>query len=390
MENTTIMKTPFIFGKLALFSNFTDRDDDLERLVNNFESGVNTMLISPRRWGKSSLVKKAADVVESKNKKIKICFIDVFDVRSEQQLYQVLADEVIKATSTRIEEIGSFVKMFMKKLLPKISYSPDNMQELSLAFDWNNFDRDASEILDLAENIAREKGEHLIICFDEFQNIAGFENPLALQKKLRSHWQKHQNVSYCLYGSKRHMMMDIFTSASMPFYKFGDIMFLEKITEDKWVTFLQEKFSETKKKIHEQEARLIAQLVENHPYYVQQLAQLSWLRTKTTCKKSAIIEAHDMLMLQLSLLFQNITDSLSTMQVNFLKALIVGEEKLSSKVVLDSYQLGSSANIAQLKKALANREIIDIVGAKIDFTDPVYKRWLEKYYFKRRHNVNHY
>jgi len=376
------MKTPFVFGKLALFSNFTDRENDLERLVNNFESGVNTMLISPRRWGKSSLVNKAADVVESKNEKTKVCFIDVFDVRSEQQLYHVLAEEVIKATSTRIDEIGNYVQKFMKKLLPKISYSPDNMQEISLGFDWNNFDRNASEVLDLAENIAKEKDINLIICFDEFQNIAGFENPLALQKKLRSHWQKHQKVSYCLYGSKRHMMMDIFTSASMPFYKFGDIMFLEKIPEDKWVPFIQEQFTKTKKKIHGKEARLIAQLVENHPYYVQQLAQLSWLRTKSSCKASAIYEAHDTLILQLSLLFQNITDSLSTMQVNFLKAIIKGETKLSSKQILDTYELGSSANISQLKKALANREIIDIVGAKIDFTDPVYKKWLEKYYFK--------
>jgi hypothetical protein len=377
------MKTPFVFGKLALFSNFTDRENDLERLVNNFESGVNTMLISPRRWGKSSLVKKAADIVESKNKRTKVCFIDVFDVRSEQQLYQIIAEDIIRATSTKIDEIGIYVQKFMKRLLPKISYTPDNMQEVSLGFDWNTFDKNASEVLDLAENIAKEKEINLIICFDEFQNIAGFENPLALQKKLRSHWQKHQNVSYCLYGSKRHMMMDIFTSASMPFYKFGDIMFLEKIAEDKWVTFLQEKFLETKKKIHEAEARLIAQLVENHPYYVQQLAQLSWLRTKTTCKKAAILEAHDMLMLQLSLLFQNITDSLSTMQVNFLKALISGEQKLSSKEVLNAYELGTSANIAQLKKALANREIIDIVGSQIEFTDPVYKRWLEKYYFSR-------
>jgi len=382
VEINFVMKTPFVFGKLALFSNFTDRENDLERLINNFESGVNTMLITPRRWGKSSLVKKAADIVESKNEKVKVCFVDVFDVRSEQQLYHILAEEVIKTTSTKIDEIGSFVQKFMKKLLPKISYSPDNMQEVSLGFDWNNFDRNASEVLDLAENIAKEKDINLIICFDEFQNIAGFENPLALQKKLRSHWQKHQNVTYCLYGSKRHMMMDIFTSASMPFYKFGDIMFLEKIAEDKWVTFLQEKFAETRKKINEQEARLIAQLVENHPYYVQQLAQLSWLRTKTTCKKSAIYESHDSLMLQLSLLFQNITDSLSGMQVNFMKALINGEERLSSKDVLNAYDLGTSANIAQIKKALANREIIDVVGAQINFTDPVYKKWLEKYYFK--------
>ena len=382
MESKYAMKTPFVFGRLAVLSDFTDREDDIKRLVNNFESGVNTMLISPRRWGKSSLVKKATEIVQDRNKKLKVCFIDVFDVRTEQQFYQVLAEEVINVTSSKLDEIGSLVQKFMGKLLPKISFSPDNMQEINLGFDWKDFRRNASEVLDLAERIAEEKGYKLLICFDEFQNVAGFEQPLAFQKKLRSHWQKHQNVSYCLYGSKRHMMMDIFTSSSMPFYKFGDIMFLEKIPEDKWVPFIQGHFVQTKKKIHEKEARLIARLVENHPYYVQQLAQLSWFRTKTTCKTAAVYESHETLMLHLSLLFQNITDSLSGMQVNFLKAIVMEETKLSSKKVLDRYKLVSSANISQLKKALANREIIDIVTDKIDFTDPVYKEWLKRFYFK--------
>ena len=382
MERECIMKTPFVFGKLAVSSDFTDRTEDLIRIINNFESGTNTMLISPRRWGKSSLVKKAAEIVQDRNPKIKICFIDVFDVRTEQQFYQVLAEEVINATSSKLDEIGSLIQKFMGKLLPKISFRPENMDEISLGFDWQELTRNASEVLDLAEKIAKEKDYKLLVCFDEFQNVAAFEQPLAFQKKLRSHWQKHQNVSYCLYGSKRHMMMDIFTSSSMPFYKFGDIMFLEKISEDKWVPFIQGHFVETKKKIHEKEARLIARLVENHPYYVQQLAQLSWLRTKTTCKAAVVYESHETLMMHLSLLFQNITDSLSAMQVNFLKALVMEETKLSSKEVLDRYELVSSANISQLKRALANREIIDIVTDKINFTDPIYKEWLRRFYFK--------
>ncbi|NPD83413.1 ATP-binding protein [Lentimicrobium sp. L6] len=376
------MKIPFVYGKLALFSDFTDRETELERLVNNFKSGVNTMLISPRRWGKSSLVVKAADRVIAKNKKVKVCFIDVFEVRTEAQFYQVLAEAVMKVTTSRIDEIGGYLQRFMSKLLPKISFSPDNMQEICLAFDWKDLQKHPSEVLDLAEKMAIEKKIEIVLCFDEFQNIAAFEHPLAFQKKLRSHWQKHQKVSYCLYGSKRHMMMDIFTSPSMPFYKFGDVFFLEKIKEDKWVPFIQSKFLESKKKIHEKDARLIAQLVENHPYYVQQLAQLTWLRTINTCKSPSIHDAHDTLMLQLSLLFQNITDSLSIMQVHFLKALVNGETRLSSKKILDTYDLGSSANISQLKKALANREIIDIVTNEVNFTDPVYKAWLKKYYFK--------
>lgn len=376
------MEAPFIFGKLAESNNFTNRQDEIDRLITNFESAINTTLISPRRWGKSSLVLRAAEEVIAKNKQITACFVDVFDSRSEEQFYQVFAKEILSSTSGKLEEIGVFAKKFLSKMIPKISFSPDNMQDISLSLDWEELKRDPSEVLDLGEKIAKEKGIKLIICLDEFQGIADYKNSKAFQKRLRSRWQKHQNVSYCLYGSKRHMMMDIFTKQSMPFYKFGDLMFLEKIAKKDWVPFIQEHFVKTKKKIGEEEAGLIADLVECHPYYVQQLAQLSWLRTKTSCKKSVVYEAHDSLMMQLSLLFQNMTSDLTITQLNFLKAFVSGETKLSSKAVLNKYEIGTSANISRIKKALANKELLDLFANQTRFTDPVFKFWLKKYHFK--------
>lgn len=99
-----------------------------------------------------------------------------------------------------------------------------------------------------------------------------FDNPLAFQKKLRSHWQNHSRVTYCLYGSRRGLMTELFTHSSMPFYKFGDLMFLEKIEEKQWVRFFIKRFKDTGKKINAADAALIAQKVENHPFYAQQLA----------------------------------------------------------------------------------------------------------------------
>ena len=376
------MRAPFVFGKLAENNNFTDRRNEINRLITNFESGINTTLISPRRWGKSSLVLKAADEVTKANYQIKACFVDVFDSRSEEQFYQSFAKAVLKATTGKLEEIGELAKKFLSKMIPKISFSPDNMQEISLAMDWQELKRDPSEVLDLGEKIAKEKGLKLIICLDEFQGIADYKNSKAFQKRLRSRWQKHQNVTYCLYGSKRHMMMDIFTKQSMPFYKFGDLIFLEKIAKEDWVPFIQKHFVNTKKKIGAEEAGLIADLVECHPYYVQQLAQLSWLRTKTSCKKSVIYESHDSLMMQLSLLFQNMISDLTITQLNFLKAFVSGETKLSSKAVLNKYEIGTSANISRIKQALANKEILDLFANQTTFTDPVFKYWLMKYHFK--------
>ncbi len=376
------METPFVFGRMTRNIDFTDRAEETARLITNFNSRINSILISPRRWGKSSLVAKASEMAMANNPMLRVCFIDLYNVRSEEEFYQLLAQEVIRSTSTKFEEMMDSTKKFLGQLFPKLSFSPEPNNEFSLGFDWNEVKKNPNDILKLAENIALEKNMQIVICIDEFQNISEFENPLAFQKKLRSHWQQHQKTTYCLYGSKRHMLLDVFTSSSMPFYKFGDIMFLQKIKEEDWVTFLTKRFLDTKKKISDKNALLITQLAKSHSYYVQQLAQQAWLRTKTTCNEVIVLQSFENLTLQMSLLFQTLTDELSKYQINFLKALVSNETKFSSKEIMDKYRLGSSSNIQKIKKALENKEIIDCMGDQIEMLDPIYEHWLKKYYFK--------
>ncbi len=255
-------------------------------------------------------------------------------------------------------------------------------EEISLSLDWKEVKNTPDEILDMAEKIAMAEKFRLVICVDEFQNIAGFQNPEDFQRKLRSHWQLHQHVTYCLYGSKRHMMMEVFTSPSMPFYKFGDIIFLEKILVNDWVEFIRRRFTDTGKEIRITEARHIAELAECHPYYVQQLAQQTWLRSGEICTNEDIQEAFENLVLQLGMLFQALTDGLSNSQINFLKALICNEQQFSAAKVIQAYNLGTSANVLKIKKRLYNNEIIDNEGDRITFLDPLYRYWLKMYYFK--------
>lgn len=377
------METPFVFGKLAVNQNFTNRITEKQQLIWNFNSLVNTVIISPRRWGKSSLVQMAATQAETGNKKLRFCFLDVFSVRTEEQFYQHLAIEVLKASASKMEILLENAGRFLGRFLPKISFSPDSQNGISLSLDWKEVKKQPDDILNMAEKLAIEKGWKIIICIDEFQNISTFENPLAFQKKLRSQWQKHQHVSYCLYGSKRHMLMDVFTNPSMPFYKFGNLLFLEKIKREDWISFIVDRFIETQKHISKECAALIADLAECHPYYVQQLAQQSWLRTADNCSVEIIQEALQGVVAQLSLLFQSKTDELTNYQINFLKALIDGVEKFSSKETLDEYKIGTSANVLRVKNTLENKEIIDILGNKISLLDPMYKTWLKTWYFER-------
>ncbi len=376
------METPFVFGKIASDKNFTDRKSETERLISNFTSSVNTILISPRRWGKSSLVEKASDSVSRKNKNIRFCFIDLNNVRSEEQFYQQLATKVLRSSANKARILLENASRFLGRFVPNITFSPGPDTEFKLGLDLKEVKREPDDILNLAEKIAHENNLRFVICIDEFQNISSFENPLDIQKKMRSNWQKHKDVSYCLYGSKRHMMMNVFTSPSMPFYKFGDIIFLDKISQQDWVTFILKRFSETGKSITKQEAALVAELTDCHSYYVQQLAQQSWLRTTTSCSGDIIMESFHDLVLQLSMLFQSLTDGLSRTQLNFLKAMTDNIDHLSSKVTIEEYQLGTSANVVKIKNMLINKEIVDIYGKEILFLDPLYKFWLKEYFFK--------
>ena len=375
------METPFIFGKIATEKNFTDREMETANLVQNFTSLINTIIISPRRWGKSSLVNKAAKLAMEQDNKLRICHIDLFNVRNEEHFYSLLAQKVIAATSSKWEEAVESAKSFFSHLVPKISIGSDPSNEVSIDFDWETVKQNPDEVLNLAEKIAKKKGLKIVICVDEFQNIAEFTGPDYFQKKLRSHWQQHQLVAYCLYGSKRHMMMEVFTNSSKPFYKFGNLMFLNKIDTPYLVEFFNSRFADTGKSINKDAANLIVELVDNHPYYAQQLAQQSWLRTKDVCAVEIVREAHAALVEQLSLLFVTITETLTTQQLNYLKALIAGEKAISSTDVMHRYQISSTTSIARSKAALIKNDVLDNKAGKISFQDPIYAYWLKTEYF---------
>lgn len=378
------METPFIFGKIATNKNFTDREQECADLILNFKSLINTILISPRRWGKSSLVNKAAKLAMEQDKKLRICYIDLFNVRNEEDFYSLFAQKVIAATSSKWKEAIESAKKFFSHLVPKISIGAELTNELTIDFDWEEVDRNPEEILDLAEKIALQKGIKIVICVDEFQNIAEFREPEYFQKKLRSHWQHHQNVAYCLYGSKRHLMLDVFTNSSKPFYKFGHFMFLNKIETPYLINFFKSRFEDTGKTISDDASRLIAQLVDNHPYYAQQLAQQSWLRTEKECTSEIVQEAHAAIVEQLSLLFITITETLTTQQLNYLKALISGEKSISSTEVMHRYQITSTTSISRSKAALIKNDILDSIAGKVYFQDPIYAYWLKTAYFGKQ------
>lgn len=376
------MEAPFIFGKIATGDNFTDREDETKRLVANFESLINTIIISPRRWGKSSLVEKASGIAQKEDAALRVCIVDLFNVQTEEQFYKNFAQSIIRGTSDKWDEAVECVRKFFTHLIPRITIGTDSVNEISLDFDWKEIQDNPDEILDLPERIAEAKGIKIMVCIDEFQNIAEFNDSLFIQRKLRAHWQHHKKTSYCLYGSKRHMMLEVFSDASKPFYKFGDIFFLNKIDTPHLTEFISERFGSTGKAISEKAAGLIVALADNHPYYTQQLAQLSWLRTIDLCTEKIVTQAHLSLVEQLSLLFTNLTETFTFQQMCYLHAVTANEKSITSAEVMYKYHISSATAASRSLKTLVQKDILDNTGGIISFQDPIFAYWLKHNYFK--------
>jgi len=370
-------ENPFYFGRMVAGSAFTNREEETKRLVANFTNGINTTLISPRRLGKSSLVKRASEKLGSQN--IRMAFIDAFSLRSESDFYTAYTEAVLTATSSHWEERLKNMKEFFRKITPKITIGIDPEHEFSVGFDLGELQQSGTEILDLPEKIAKAKGYRVVVCIDEFQNIASFNDSLSFQKILRSVWQRHETACYCLYGSKFHMMQELFERQSMPFYRFGDLIHLGKITENDWRSFIKERFESTGKSIDETYISRIIKDTDRHSYYVQQLSHLIWEKSLDRVSDAIYDKALDDMIAQNAILYQRDTESMSATQLNFLKAVASGERKnLTAAETLKKYRLGTSANVVKIKKHLLNAEIIDIRYKEVSFIDPIYELWFRK------------
>ena len=371
------MEKPFVFGVATSGDNFTDREKETQRLLLNFTHGVNTILISPRRWGKTSLVKKVAQLAQTKTRKI--VYLDIFSCRTESEFYRLFATSVLKQTSSKWDEWVENTKQFLAHINPKISIGTDPMNDFSISFEYSMQDNAGNDILQLPEKIAIEKGIQIVICIDEFQQISDFEDSKTFQKKLRTVWQLQQHVSYCLFGSKKHLMNELFEKKNLPFYKFGDAIYLTKIETKYWIEYICKRFENTGKHISPELAKEICRLVDNHSSYVQQLAWLLCILTNDTATEEQLTHALEDLLDQNNILFQSETENLSAYQMNFLKAVIDGiHSKFSSKEIILKYNLGTSANIVRLKSALLQKELIETDGKEIILADPVFGVWFKK------------
>lgn len=184
------MEKAFVYGMSVGGSNFTDRIEETKRIKLDFENGVNVILISPRRMGKTSLIKKVISEVD--NPMIKIVYMDIYDCRSEYDFYNRFAETIMRSTGNHAEQVIENIKRFLVRVSPKLSFSPEPNSEFSVSLGITPKNYSPEEILNLPERIAQEQGVRMVVCIDEFQQIGEFTDSLTIQKRLRGAWQHHQ------------------------------------------------------------------------------------------------------------------------------------------------------------------------------------------------------
>ena len=338
------MEVPFQYGRLAEAESFIDRIDDRRELKNFLSHGINTILVSPRRWGKSSLVKESMKELVEEEKKIKVCFLDAYKIHTEEEFYNKFA---------------SAIEVDLK--INPVKENPET-------------------ILQLPEKIAIEKGIRVIVCIDEFQQLANIPHWERLESMLRSEWQLQHHTTYCLYGSKMYMMKKIFNNSSSPFYKFGQMMQLKRISKEYWLPYIVNNFEATNKHITEEQAEKLCEKVKYNSWYVQQYCFFVWSHTEGIVSDEDIDRQLDMVIDTNAETFQNELDELVPSQIALLKAIASGETHFNAKGVVEKYRLGQSQTITRNKKTLVEKDLVEKNRDVFSFVDPLFELWLKREY----------
>lgn len=369
----------FVYGVAVSDYNFIGRERETKRLLDNFKGGINVILMSPRRLGKTSLVKHVCNKLDDKD--IITVYLDIFGCKSEYDFYNKLATEVLKQTASKHELWFEEAKEFLYRLTPKISFSPEPNSDFSIALGITPKTHTPEEVLQMAETIAIKRKKRIVICIDEFQQIGEMSNSKQIQARLRTVWQHQKHVSYCLFGSKHHLMSTIFLHRSMPFFQFGDTISLNKIATEDWVEYIVSHFADGKRTISHALAEEICKFTENYSAYVQQLAWLVFTLKEEgeTVTEDDVRQAKNDLLATNDILFMQMIEPLSEFQLNFLRAIALGIKKdFGLSEVREEYNLGSYSNITRLKTALLERDLIEKQNTGLVITDPIFAKWLKR------------
>jgi hypothetical protein len=372
------MPNPFKYGTVVSGKDFADRQGELKELATRLKEPVRIFLLAPRRYGKSSLIENALNALQKED--ILIANLDLYWAASTRDFLELYASKVIRGSKSISRRAAFFVKNFLPRLRPKLGFDPTGNPELSLDVARHASAESVEEILNLPQRIAESEGKPFAVVFDEFQEIMKL-NGSVLERQIRAAIQHHTHVSYLFAGSKTHMLLDMVSDETRPFYQMGTLMTLNKIPETDFSSFVRNKFAESGKKISRAALNRILTECENIPHYVQLLSFNLWDHFQTV---SNITETHVEKALLMTLRSQEpayltLWERLTIHQQKTLNAAArLHGRLLTAKSSIRQFNLESASNVAKSLRGLQSKGILRKAKESYVFEDVFFGRWIEK------------
>jgi hypothetical protein len=375
---------PFVYGEVVPPAAFVDREVELDRLGRDLYAGQKVFLISPRRYGKSSLVRQA--LRSAARSGAVTVEVQVSSYSSYVSFLEGYA-RALAAAETRLDRARSWLKEMLSGVRPEVRLEPDEAgrTQVAVSFPAVRTDRDVShlaqQVFALPGRIAEARRKRMAIALDEFQGIAAF-NGGSVEHALRAAVQQQRQVGYVFSGSEP-ALMERMLGRSRPFYKAGPVMRLQKIPGDRFAAFIESKFKATGFKPVSGLGAAVVDLAGNLPYDVQRLAHEVWDDVKAGGGRSVTLEdLHDTLKRLLGeheTLFEGTWQRLTLAQRAALRAAVLedGRELLSSDV-RSRHRLSGTSTVQASLAALVREDILAREGPRYAVVDSLFREWVAR------------
>jgi hypothetical protein len=371
---------PFIFGEIIDDENFVDRTSELRQLVRDLADGQKVFLLSPRRFGKSSLVAMA--LLKLKKRHIHTVSLTVSSYSSYAQFLEKFAEKVLRAAGPW-DRVKHWVTRFGRQVKPDVNYNITT-GEVSLALGKGaGFDPApiAPEIFALPGELTRNGDFRMAICLDEFQQITQF-NGGSVENVIRNQVQEQRSVGYVLAGSQPSLMQEML-SASRPFHKAGPQMFLDKISSEDWKDFIVGQFRKRGRGLDDQAMDTLLAAADLIPYDVQRIAHELWdaaeLQKKTQLTPADVESVIAALVSGQSTYYELLWEQLAPRQRAALQALAArGPSDIYSQTLREEFRLGPASTVQKALQSLDARDILDRYKGDYFFLDPLFPIWIKQ------------
>jgi hypothetical protein len=352
---------PFVYGEVVPRSAFAGREEELARLVGDLADCQKVFLISPRRYGKSSLVRQALN--DLTRRKVATLDVTVSSFSSYVGFLEGYA-QALSALDTRVGRAGSWFRDLFTGVKPEMRLGT-SAASMTLAFPSVRSAREtarlAEDVFALPGRIASRLGRRIAIAFDEFQAVAAF-NGGSVEQALRAAVQHQRDVGYVFAGSEPSLMEQMIT-AKRPFYKAGPVMRLGKLPADVFAAFINVRFRRSGIAPEAGLGEAIVELAGNLPYDVQRLAHETWDDVRTSRRRRAGLDdlhatLHRMLAEQ-DTMFEAIWQRLTLAQRAALRAVVIehGLNLLSGEAGV-RHRLGGTSTVQASLAALRRDDVI--------------------------------